>query len=105
MPGILRSSTLLICLTLPLAAYSSSAGNVAIDNFAFSPATLTVDKGTDVTWTNKDGTPHSVVFGAAGTKSPTLSKDQTFSHLFDQTGTFTYVCGVHAYMKAQVVVK
>ena len=105
MPGILRSPTLLICLTLPLAAYSSSAGNVAIDNFAFSPANLTVDKGTGVTWTNKDGASHSVVFGTAGTKSPTLSKGQTFSHRFDQTGMFTYVCGVHAYMKAQVVVK
>ena len=105
MPGLLRSSILLVCLTLPLAAHSSSPGNVAIDNFAFSPANLTVDKGTSVTWTNKDGVPHSVVFGAAGTKSPTLSNGQTFSHRFDQAGTFDYVCGVHAYMKAQVVVK
>ena len=34
-----------------------------------------------------------------------MSKGQTFSHRFDQAGTFAYVCGVHAYMKGQVVVK
>lgn len=105
MPGLFRACILVVCFLLPISARSSGAGDVAIDGFAFSPAILTVDKATEVTWTNKDSVSHSVVFGPASTKSPTMSKGQTFSHRFDQAGTFAYVCGVHAYMKGQVVVK
>ena len=34
---------------------------VKIDNFSFTPATLTVPVGTTVTWTNRDDIPHTVV--------------------------------------------
>jgi len=93
------------CLMLPAAARSDGGGQVTIDNFKFSKPSLTVSKGTEVTWTNRDDIPHSIVLGALGVKSKALDSDKTFSYRFDKAGTFSYVCGLHPFMHAQVVVK
>src|SRR5258706_15364262 len=44
------------------AAPATTAGKteVAIDNFTFTPQTLTVAAGTKGTWTNHDDVPHTV---------------------------------------------
>jgi plastocyanin len=34
-----------------------------------------------------------------------MDTDGTFSYKFDKSGTFTYVCGLHPFMHAEVVVK
>ena len=39
---------------------SGSGANVAIDNFTFTPDTITVAPGTTVKWQNKDDVPHTV---------------------------------------------
>ncbi|HUK58200.1 MAG TPA: cupredoxin family copper-binding protein [Stellaceae bacterium] len=81
--------------------------SVAIDNFAFGPATITVKRGTKVTWTNKDDEPHTVV--AAGDdklwRSPPLDTDDSFSFVFDKAGTYKYFCTIHPRMQGTVVVK
>jgi len=78
---------------------------VVIDNFSFSPTPLTVKVGVTVTWANQDDMPHSVVFPTLKLKSPPMDTDGTFSHVFDQAGTFDYVCGLHPFMHGQVVVQ
>ena len=78
---------------------------VTIDNFTFSPSPLTVKAGTTVTWANQDDMPHSVVIPTLKLKSPAMDTDGTFSHTFDQPGTFDYVCGLHPFMHGQVVVQ
>lgn len=88
--------------TTPLANTGSS---VAIENFAFSPATLTVKKGITVTWINKDSAAHTVTSTDGGKlNSPTLNKDQTYSFTFDTTGTFNYKCTFHSNMTGKVTV-
>jgi plastocyanin len=77
---------------------------VKIDNFAFSPAVLKVKKGTEVTWTNEDDIPHTVVAVGSNLRSKTLDTDQTFVYRFDKVGTFNYICALHPHMKGQVVV-
>src|SRR5262245_45936383 len=42
------------------AAPPAAGAEVKIDNFSFSPATITVAAGTQVTWTNRDDIPHTV---------------------------------------------
>jgi plastocyanin len=82
-----------------------SSTNVTIQNFAFSPAAITVAKGTTVTWTNRDSTAHTVTVDSGnGPKSSQLQKDQTYSFKFDQAGTAAYHCSIHPYMKASVTV-
>ena len=77
---------------------------VVIDNFTFSPTPLTVKVGATVTWVNHDDMPHSVVFPKLKLKSLAMDTDESFSHKFDQPGTYDYVCGLHPHMHGQVVV-
>ncbi|WP_239001895.1 MULTISPECIES: cupredoxin family copper-binding protein [unclassified Mycobacteroides] len=78
---------------------------VHIENFAFNPATLTVPAGTTVTWTNKDEEPHNVVAEDGSFRSPGMDAQGTFSYQFATPGTYQYVCGIHPFMKATVVVQ
>ncbi len=81
------------------------AGNaVSIDNFAFSPATLTISAGSAVTWTNRDEEPHTVVANDGSFRSPGMGSQAVFSHTFATAGTFDYVCSIHPFMHATVVV-
>lgn len=78
---------------------------VNIENFAFNPPTLTVPAGTTVTWTNKDEEPHNVVSEDGAFRSPGMDAQGTFSYQFTKAGTYKYVCGIHPFMKATVVVQ
>ena len=81
----------------------AAANAVNIQNFAFSPATLTIKKGTAVTWTNNDSAPHqikSITFN-----SGQLSKGQTFSFTFNDAGTFDYSCAIHPSMTGKIIVE
>jgi plastocyanin len=86
----------------PAAPVSGNA--VSIDNFAFAPATLTVPAGSTVTWTNKDEEPHTVVANDGSFHSPGMGSQATFSYTFAKAGKFDYVCSIHPYMHATVVV-
>ena len=77
----------------------------------FVPETLTVSKGTTVTWTNGDSTLHTVTSGSpeAGNSgsefdSSYLAAGKTFQHPFNTAGTFDYYCTLHPFMKGKVVV-
>ncbi|MBI2846707.1 MAG: cupredoxin family copper-binding protein [Chloroflexi bacterium] len=90
------------CRPSPTPTPPAGAIEVTIQSFAFSPATLTIKKGTTVTWTNKDSVPHTVK--GWGTESSSMGAGQSYSYKFDSAGTYDYICGVHPYMKATVVV-
>ena len=77
---------------------------VSIDNFAFVPATLTVAAGSTVTWTNQDEEPHTVVANDGSFRSPGMGSQATYSHTFATAGRFDYVCSIHPFMHATVVV-
>lgn len=78
---------------------------VKIDNFNFSPATLTVPVGTTVRWTNADDIPHSVVSDDKIFKSKALDTDDQFTYTFTKPGTYGYFCGLHPKMTATIVVQ
>jgi plastocyanin len=62
-----------------LARAEGSPGGVTIDNFSFTPATLTVKAGTTVTWTNKDDIPHGIgATNNAVPKSKALDTDDSY---------------------------
>lgn len=75
------------------------------DQYAFQPATLTIAKGTKVTWTNTSDAPHTVTSDSnAFTASSSLQQNQTFSMTFNTAGTYAYHCSIHPYMKATITV-
>ncbi len=90
-------------------SYGNNGGNgsgntVSIKNFAFSVGTLTVASGTTVTWTNNDGTTHTVTADDNSFDSGNIPPGGTFSHKFTSAGTVAYHCSIHTSMKASVVV-
>ena len=78
---------------------------VAIKNFAFAPATITVSPGAKVTWTQDDSTVHTVTAVDGSFDSGNLAQNQSFSHTFSTAGTFMYRCNIHQYMTGTVVVR
>jgi len=90
----------------PAPASQTAAGTtaVAVKNFTFAPATLTVKAGTTVTWTNNDGEPHNIVATDGTFRSATLDTGGTFQHTFTKPGSYTYLCSIHPFMRATVVV-
>ncbi len=78
---------------------------VKIDNFSFTPETLTVQAGTTVTWINQDDVPHTVTSTDKRFKSPALDTDERFSHTFTVPGTNNYFCSVHPHMTGRVIVR
>jgi plastocyanin len=82
---------------------------VAIVNYGFYPATLTVPKGATVTWVNMDFVQHTVTAGTE--QAPTnlfdsheLNHMQGFSYTFSTPGTYIYYCDIHPDMIGTIVV-
>ncbi|HKX25008.1 MAG TPA: plastocyanin/azurin family copper-binding protein, partial [Actinomycetota bacterium] len=75
---------------------------VAIQGFAFAPTTLDVAAGMEVTWTNQDPAPHTVTADDGSFDSGTIDPGATFSAVFDQSGTLTYMCNIHPAMTGTV---
>ena len=88
------------------AATAGSAGaKVSIANFAFAPQQVVIDAGQSVTWTNDDAAPHGLAYGDGVKGADLLLPGASFIRRFDSPGTFDYVCSVHPYMTARVVVR
>ena len=84
------------------AVTSAKTVTVSVVNFSFNPATLTINKGDTVTWTNNDSVPHQIA--GAPLQGQVMSKGQTYSFTFNTTGTFNYHCAIHPSMTGSIVV-
>ncbi len=95
---------------------SGTGSSVSIIDYAFSPETLSITAGTQVTWMNNGGTSHTSTADDNSWNSGTLAAPmgggaygggtagQSFSHTFNATGTFAYHCGFHATMHGVIKV-
>ena len=75
-------------------------------DYCFTSTVLYVERGTDVTWTNRDDTGHNIVGvgGTWGNPDVTLNKGDTASYRFDEDGVFPYACWIHPGMIGAIVV-
>lgn len=89
-------------------AIAQTTVNVSINNFSFTPATITVVLGVNntVTWTqNQSGIPyHTVTANDNSWGSGHLTTGQNFTYTFTSAGTYNYHCSLHTYMKGTVLV-
>ena len=92
--------------TQPTQTQPATTNMVEIKGLAFNPATITVSKGTTVTWTHNDGTPHTVTTTTAPVDfdSGIKNKGDTFNQTFNTAGTYEYFCSIHPSMKGNVIV-
>lgn len=92
-------------LLLMMATARAEAPTVAIAEFSFAPATLTVAPGTTVTWSNRDDTPHTVKASDRSFASRPLDTGDRFSFTFSAPGEFSYFCSLHPRMVGKVIVR
>lgn len=79
---------------------------ITIDNFAFTPAALTVKVGTTVTWRNAHDESHTVTSDTGSElDSPLLATGGVYTHTFNAVGTYPYHCTPHPFMRGTVVVE
>jgi plastocyanin len=84
--------------------------NVSMKNIAFSPQTVTVNKGGTVQWTNDDSVNHDVTKKSGPgpdfkSGNGNISSGSTYKQTFDTPGTIQYVCTIHPGMAGTIVVK
>ena len=90
------------------AASDTDAGaTVTIEQSRFEPDPVEVAVGSEVTFENLDPYAHTVT-SAEGSDvefdSGELGQDDTFTQVFEEAGTYAYVCEIHPTMRAEVVV-
>ena len=91
-----------VALAIPTASQAASRA-VTVDNFAFSPASLSVRAGTTVTWKFKDSTKHNVTVrrGPARFHSKNI-RHGSYSHTLNRRGTYKLVCTIHPDMRQTI---
>jgi plastocyanin len=106
----MRRLTYLIALALvAMVMFVPSAGaqgnqTVYIRDFYFSPASITVEPGTTVTWVNQGQAPHTATHTGGAFDSGTLQPGESYSYTFNQAGNYAYYCRVHPSMTGTIVV-
>ncbi len=78
--------------------------SAAIQSNGF-PYQLAVAAGSTVVWTNNDPVLHDVTANDGDWTSGLLSQGESFSHTFDTPGKYPYVCKVHPFMTAVLIVE
>ena len=79
---------------------------IDIVKMKYAPATLEIDAGTTVQWTNTDAVPHNVQIGTpAKIMGSMLRTGQTIAIRFNEAGDYGYICTPHPFMKGGVKVK
>jgi plastocyanin len=101
--ALVAASALVLSLG-PIRLARADEASVGIDNFAFTPDTLTVKPGATVTFVNHDDIPHLVVAVDGKYRSKALDTNDRYSVTFDKPGEYAYFCGLHPHMKGKIVV-
>ena len=79
-------------------------------NACFSPASLTINAGDTVEWTNVDTAAHTVTSGSPADgpsgvfDSSLIMGGASFENTFDEAGSYDYFCMVHPWMVGNIQV-
>ncbi len=88
----------------PAGAQPSAGVDIAIDQFAFDPAEITIASGSAITWTNNEGVTHNVFTSDALLASPDLAEGDTYAVTLSEPGEIAYYCDIHQYMRGTITV-
>ena len=89
-------------VALPGEQASAGATVVSVADMRFTPATLTVGLGAEVTWDFPDAMVHTSTSTQGFWNSGARSGGGTFTRAFDTAGTYPYECSFHASMRGTV---
>lgn len=103
-------ATVLAALLAAAAAFAAPGAlaadrSVRIEDFAFSPRSITVTAGDRVRWTNRDAVEHTATARNRSFDTGLLGDGETGSVRFTIPGTYRYVCTPHPTMTGTIVVR
>jgi plastocyanin len=75
-----------------------STNTIAMGSASFSPSSLTVAKGTTITWRNDDYATHTSTSDSQGWDTGDMIAGTTRTTTFNTPGTFKYHCTYHGSM-------
>jgi amicyanin len=78
---------------------------VEIQDFKYAPSRITIKVGETVSWINRDGVGHNVVFENTGEAGQMMAQGESWSYQFTRTGNLDYFCAPHPFMIGRVVVE
>ena len=97
-----------VALVLAIPATSAATANatltVRIMPGAFTPASVTINSGDTVTWTNNTNGMHQVVSDDGAFVSPVLKAGQSYSFTFKAAGKYVYHDALHPALKGTTTV-
>lgn len=82
----------------------AASKSVTISDFEFAPATVNINVGDSVTWTNRGPTLHTATASDGSFDSGNLDRGERYSKTFTSPGTYSYICKPHPFMRGRVVV-
>lgn len=85
-------------------ATETAKGEILIRRNTYVPDTMTVKIGDTVTWINEETYGHDVKSDDGLFRSPKMATGEKFSYTFMKEGTYTYICSIHPFMRAQIIV-
>lgn len=80
---------------------AGEGATVVLEASSFEPADVLIDSGASVTWRWAGGMAHDVT--GSNFASP-IQTGGTFTHTFEQPGTYDYWCNLHPGMRGTVTV-
>jgi plastocyanin len=86
--------TVIATLALGVSVAQAGGGTVKASNYKFAPKTLTITKGSKVTWNWVNGS-HTVTFVKGTFNKPLNATHKSVARTFNNPGTYKYYCTFH----------
>lgn len=89
----------------------NTGGGEAVDtvdivDFEYAPVDATVAAGSEVTFTNADGTPHTATASDGSFNTDSIDGDAEGTITApDEPGEYAYICSFHPFMKGTLIVE
>jgi plastocyanin len=95
-----------VAVLLGAAPALAATETVTINNYTFTPATLTVHAGDTVIWTNQDSIPHTATaLDGKSFDSGAIDPGESWKFAFTKAGHFNYRCAIHPDMHGAIDVQ
>jgi len=88
----------------PPTSASVDGPSIRIEGFAFSPASVTVQAGQTLTFTNEDAVTHTATSAGGSWDSGLIAPGASYTLTLREPGTYTYHCSIHPFMQGTVIV-
>ena len=82
----------------------AQAQEVEMLDFEFSPPTVTIAAGGEVTWVNSGQAPHDATADENAFATDTIEPGDSGRVTIDEPGTYSYICTIHPQMQATIEV-